>query len=169
MARRFHRTRHHFGRAASGWKGSAASAATGIGTGLALPYVVSTLPMLQTVGWWALPGAMALVGHFLKRKNPTIGGALLGIAGLQGLSAFQASRAQAKGYPSNAYADAGGPLTSYSDNVRTDAAPSMGTAQAAALLNSGTAMGLVGGDAGYSYADAGHSDAGADDAYGLVD
>jgi hypothetical protein len=158
--------RHHFHRHAAGWKGSLASAATGAATGVALPYVVSAAPFLQTTGWWAMPAAIILVGHFLKRKNPAIGGALLGIGGMSAYSAFQGSRGQAKGYPSGSYADAGAPL-SYNDNLRTDAAPSMNTAQAAALLNAGQgAMGVV--DSGAMY-DAGYAEAGADEAYGLVD
>ena len=163
MARRFHRIRHHArhhgGKMAAGWKGSAASVASGVGTAIALPYVASTVPFLSTVGWWAMPSALLLVGHFLKRKNPAIGGALLGIGGMSLYSAFQGSRATAKGYPSGNYADAGN--TSYSDNLRTDAAPSLNTAQAAALLNANpTSMGLV---------DAGYAEAGADEAYGLID
>jgi hypothetical protein len=155
---------------AGGWKGSLASAATGAATGVALPYVVSAAPFLQSTGWWTMPAALLLVGHFLKRKNPQIGGALLGIGGMSLYSAFQGSRSTgAKGIPSGAYADAGGPL-SYNDNLRTDAAPSMNTAQAAALLNAGGAMGMV--DVGQTmglYADAGYAEAGADEAYGLVD
>jgi hypothetical protein len=165
-----HRFRHHAGKAAHGWKGSLASAATGAATGIALPYVVSAVPQIQTYGWWAMPGALLLVGHFLKRKNPQIGGALLGIGGMSLYNAYQGSKAaQAHGYPSGAYADAGSPL-SYNDNLRTDAAPSMNTAQAAALLNAPGAMGMV--DAGQTmglYADAGYAEAGADEAYGLVD
>jgi hypothetical protein len=169
MARHFHHARHHAHRAAAGWKGSLASAATGAATGVALPYVVSAAPFLQSTGWWTMPAALLLVGHFLKRKNPQIGGALLGIGGMSLYSAFQGSRATAKGYPSSAYADAGGPL-SYNDNLRTDAAPSMNTAQAAALLNAPGAMGMV--DAGQTmglYQDTGYAEAGADEAYGLVD
>ena len=163
MARRFrHHVRHHGSRMASGWKGTAASAAAGVGTGIALPYITSSVPMLASAGWWAMPTALILVGHFLKRRNAAIGGALLGIGGMSLYSAFQGSRATAKGFPSGAYADAGGPLTSYSDNVRTDAAPSLGTAQAAALLNANPqTMGL--------YADAGMAEAAADEAYGLID
>jgi hypothetical protein len=168
MARRFHHIRHHGHKAAAGWKGSLASVAAGAGTGVALPYVISAAPFLQSTGWWAMPLATILVGHFLKPKNPAIGGALLGIGGMSAYSAFQGSRAQAHGYPSGAYADAGSPL-SYNDNLRTDAAPSMNTAQAAALLNA-SAMGMV--DAGQTrglYADAGYAEAGSDEAYGLVD
>lgn len=118
-----------------------------------------------------MPAAILLVGHFLKRKNPEIGGALLGIGGMSLYSAFQGSKttSTAKGYPSGAYADAGAPL-SYNDNLRTDAAPSLNTAQAAALLNAPGAMGIV--DAGQTmgiYADSGYAEAGADEAYGLVD
>lgn len=162
MAR--HHIRHHASRAAHGWKGSAASAATGVGTALALPYITSAVPQLSTFGWWAMPTALLLTGHFLKRKNPQIGGALLGIGGMSLYSAYQGSKT-AHGYPSGAYADAGAPLA-YNDNLRTDAAPSLNTAQAAALLNAPGAMGLV--DAGAVY-DAGMSEAGADEAYGLVD
>lgn len=166
MAKRFHRARHHAGRMAAGWKGSLASVATGAGTGVALPYVVSAAPFLQSTGWWTMPAAIILVGHFLKRKNPQIGGALLGIGGMSLYSAFQGSRSTAKGYPSGAYADAGAPLA-YNDNLRTDAAPSLNTAQAAALLNAPGAMGVVSPDSGWY--DAGFSEAGADEAYGLQD
>lgn len=169
MARHhFHRARHHAGRMASGWKGSLASAATGAATGVALPYVVSAVPALQTYGWWTMPAAILLTGHFLKKRNPQIGGALLGIGGMSLYSAYQGSKsgATAKGYPSGAYADAGGPL-SYNDNLRTDAAPSMNTAQAAALLNAGGAMGIYADSSGI--VDAGYAEAGADEAYGLVD
>lgn len=162
MAR--HHIRHHAHRAAAGWKGSAASAATGVATSIALPYINSAVPFLSQSGWWTMPAAILLVGHFLKRKNPQIGGALLGIGGMSLYSAFQGSRT-AKGYPSGAYADAGLPLA-YNDNLRTDAAPSLNTAQAAALLNAPGAMGLVGTEGIY---DAGMSEAGADEAYGLVD
>jgi hypothetical protein len=166
MARRFAHLRHHAGKAAHGWKGSLASAATGAATGMALPYVVSAVPQLQTTGWWAMPAALLLVGHFLKRKNPQIGGAMLGIGGMSLYSAYQGAHSKgASGYPSGSYADAGSPLA-YNDNLRTDAAPSLNTAQAAALLSGGTAMGVV--DSGGMY-DAGYAEAGADDAYGLVD
>jgi hypothetical protein len=161
-----HHIRHHAHRAAAGWKGSLASAATGAATGVALPYVVSAVPSLQTFGWWAMPSALLLVGHFLKRKNPQIGGALLGIGGMSLYSAFQGSRTTAKGYPSGAYADAGSPLA-YNDNLRTDAAPSLNTAQAAALLNAPGAMGVVSPDSGWY--DAGLAEAGTDEAYGLQD
>jgi hypothetical protein len=166
---RHHRIRHHAHRAAAGWKGSLASTATGVGTAIALPYINSAVPFLSQSGWWTMPAAILLVGHFLKRKNPQIGGALLGIGGMSLYSAFQGSRSTAKGYPSGAYADAGAPLA-YNDNLRTDAAPSLNTAQAAALLNASGAMGMV--DAGQTmglYADTGYAEAGADEAYGLVD
>jgi hypothetical protein len=146
-----------FGRSTTGWKGSAGSVAAGVGTGFALPYVASAVPQLSTWGWWAMPTAMIALGHFLKKKYPTIGGALLGIGGLQAYNAYLGSRG-AKGYPTDF--DAGS--TNYNDNNRTDSAPSMNTAQAAALLNASPSQVM-------GYAEAAFAEAGADEAYGLVD
>ena len=38
--------------------------------------------------WWATPLAMAFLGHFLTRKNPAIGHALVGVAGYMGAMAY---------------------------------------------------------------------------------
>jgi hypothetical protein len=153
MARRFHRVRHYAGNAVSGWKGSAIAVASGAGAGLAAPYAMR-VEFLQT-NWWAMPAAFALVGHFLARKHPAVGGALMGVAGYWGYAAASnanaAPTATAKGF-----LDAG--QLSYNDNVGTDAAPGLGTAQAAMLISG--AQGFDQGD----YA----GDAGAlQDAYGL--
>lgn len=131
MARRFHRVRHHGGRALAGGKGSLVALGTGAGTSLASSYVIGAVPFLGGA-WWAMPAALAVVGHFLKRKNPAIGGALLGIAGYWGMSQYSATRpiATTKGYD-DAGAFGG---VSYNDNIGTDAAPALNTAQAAALV-----------------------------------
>jgi hypothetical protein len=109
-----------------------------------------------------MPIALAMVGHFLKRKNPTIGGALLGVGGYWAYTGFMANRSTAKGFIDAGFIDAGytsmsryapggsdaGILTSYNDNVGTAAAPALGTAQAAMLMTPGTAMGMQDGDVG---------------------
>ena len=144
MARRFHRARHHAGKALSGGKGSIFSLATGGAVGLASTYAVSAVPWLGQT-WWAMPAALGLVGHFLKRKNPAIGGALLGVAGYWGYSGMMVNRATAtaKGFIDAGWVDSGAlqpggsDAGAYNDNIGTDASPAMGTAHAAMLLSPG--------------------------------
>jgi hypothetical protein len=137
------------------------SVASGAAVGVAAPYAISNFSFLQA-NWWTMPLAMALVGHFLQRKNAAVGGALMGVAGYWGYTGFQNSRgapATAKGF-----IDAGA-LVNYNDSMGTDAAPQMGTAQAAMLIDPrGSAM--AAGLDQPNFVDAG--DAGAMyDAYGL--
>jgi len=141
MARRFHRTRHHLGNATRGAKGSAISLATGAGIGAASGYAFSAIPFLAT-NWWAMPAATALIGHFLKRKNPVIGDALIGTAGFLLYSAYMANKSGAKGFvdagamlPGSSDAGALFGASSYNDSRMTDASPNMGTAQAAMLMD----------------------------------
>lgn len=147
MARRFHRVRHHAGRAAAGAKGSVVSVGTGAAVGALSVYAVSAVPFLGQA-WWTMPVALATLGHFLKRKNPTIGGALLGIGGYWGYTGFMNNRTSAKGFIDAGFIDAGryqpggSDAGAYNDNIGTDASPAMGTAQAAMLLTPGSnAMG----------------------------
>jgi hypothetical protein len=136
-----------FGRLAQGAKGSLVSVATGGAVGLASGYALSAVPFLGQA-WWTMPLALAAVGHFLKRKNPTVGGALLGVGGYWAYTGFMANKAtaSAKGFIDAGFIDAGryaiggsdaGALgtTSYNDSVGTDAAPALGTAQAAMLIS----------------------------------
>lgn len=143
MARRFHRTRHHLSNATRGAKGSAISLATGAGIGAASGYAFSAIPFLAT-NWWAMPAATALIGHFLKRKNPVIGDALIGTAGFLLYSAYMANKSSAttKGFidagamlPGSSDAGALFGASSYNDSRMTDASPAMGTAQAAMLMD----------------------------------
>jgi hypothetical protein len=145
-------------RFASGSKGSVASLATGGGVGALSGYALSAVPWLGQA-WWTMPTALALLGHFLKRKNPTIGGALLGVSGYWAYTGFMANKATttAKGFIDAGFIDAGavgryapggsdaGALggVSYNDNIGTAAAPALGTAQAAMLMgtSNGGAMG----------------------------
>lgn len=146
MARRFSRV-------TQGAKGSLMSIGTGGAVGLVSGYALSAVPFLGQA-WWTMPVALAAVGHFLKRKNPTIGGALLGVSGYWAYTGFmaQSSTQAAKGFIDAGFIDAGryaaggsdaGAL-SYNDNIATDAAPGLGTAQAAMLLapSRGNAMGI---------------------------
>jgi len=150
MARRFHRVRHHASRAAAGWKGSAMSVGAGAATGIASNYAISAVPFLGQA-WWTMPAAMAVVGHFLKRKYPAVAGAFLGIAGYWGYNTYMQQKSggapSAKGL--GEMTDAGA-LMRYNDTAATSAAPALETAQAAALMG-GSASGMT--DAG-DYSDA---------------
>lgn len=136
-----------FGRLAQGAKGSVVSVATGGAVGLVSGYALSAVPFLGQA-WWTMPLALAAVGHFLTRKNPKVGGALLGVGGYWAYTGFMANRAttSAKGFVDAGFLDAGryavggsdaGALgsSSYNDNVATDASPALGTAQAAMLIS----------------------------------
>lgn len=157
-----------FGKFASGGKGSVVSLGSGAAVGLVSGYAMSALPFLGQA-WWTMPIALGLVGHFLKKKNPALGGALLGVGGYWGYTGFMANRssATAKGWVDAGFLDAGryaiggSDCGAYNDSVGTDASPAMGTAQAAMLLTPGrNAM-------GYEY----HDDSAEliSDAYGLAD
>jgi hypothetical protein len=136
-----------FGRVAQGGKASALSVASGAGVGLVSVYAMSAVPWLGQA-WWTMPVALALVGHFLKRKNPALGGALLGVGGYWGYTGFMANRAAATakgwvdagwmgGSDAGRYHPGGSDAGAYNDNIGTDAAPALGTAQAAMLLSPG--------------------------------
>lgn len=141
-----------FGRLAQGGKASLISMGTGGAVGFASGYALSAVPWLGQA-WWTMPAALGILGHFLKRKNPTVGGALLGVGGYwlyTGFMANRASMAGAKGFIDAGFIDAGryapggsdaGALTSYNDNIGTAAAPALGTAQAAMLMQGSSAMG----------------------------
>lgn len=154
--RRFHRARHHAGRAMSGGKGTVIGVAAGAAAAVVSGYAQTAIPFLSSAGWWAMPAALALVGHFLKRRNPTIGGAIIGIAGYQAYANYLQSHA-AKGFSEAGamnYADAGAlygePASRYIDSPRTVA--SMGTSagnDGAGMLVNRETMGV--GDAGELY------------------
>lgn len=138
-----------FGRALSGGKGSIVSLGSGAAVGLVSGYAMSALPFLGQA-WWTMPIALGLVGHFLKKKNPALGGALLGVGGYWGYTGFMANKASvsAKGWVDAGFLDAGryaiggSDAGAYNDSIGTDASPAMGTAQAAMLLVPGrNAMG----------------------------
>lgn len=136
MARRFHR---HLGAATKGLKGSAFSLATGAASSTAVSYAATAVPFLAS-NWWAMPAAVALVGHFLKRRNPAIGDALLGVAGGLLYTQYMANRGGAKGFidagamlPGSSDAGAFLGSSSYNDGIGTSASPAMGTAEAAML------------------------------------
>jgi hypothetical protein len=135
----------------SGAKGSLIGAASGAATAAVSGYASTAIPFLTSGGWWAMPAALLLVGHFLKRKNPTIGGAILGIAGYQAYANFLAAKASApsaKGFidaGAFAYGDAGilnspSDVTRYQDNpgtvssLQTQSGQNMGT-DAGMLVN----------------------------------
>jgi hypothetical protein len=148
--RRFHRARHHAGRAAAGAKGTLIGAAAGAATAVVGGYAQSAIPFLSTAGWWAMPAALALVGHFLKRKNPTIGGSMIGIAGFMAYGNYVQSHASsgAKGFvDAGAFIDAGAmSSTMYNDSPGTTASLGTGSGRNAGMLMNHEVMGF--GDAG---------------------
>jgi len=143
----------------SGGKGTVIGVAAGAAAAVVSGYAQSAIPFLSTAGWWAMPAALALVGHFLKRKNPTIGGAIIGIAGYQAYANYVQSHAvggTAKGFvDAGAFADAGALYNEpgsmrYVDSPNTVA--SMGTGSGrdgAGMLVNRETMGV--GDAGELY------------------
>lgn len=156
--RRFHRARHHAGRAMSGGKGTVIGVASGAAAAVVSGYAQTAIPFLATAGWWAMPAALALVGHFLKRRNPTIGGAIIGIAGYQAYANYVQSHATggtAKGFAeAGAYADAGALYNEpgavrFIDSPRTVASMGTSSGQDASMLVNRETMGV--GDAGELY------------------
>lgn len=122
------------------------SVGAGAATGVASTYAISAVPFLGQA-WWTMPAAMAVMGHFLKRKYPAIGGAMLGIAGYWGYNTYLQQKGGAKGLEGG---DAGnlvvgdaGALVRYNEGIATSAAPALETAQAAALVG-GTGFGASG-------------------------
>lgn len=156
MARRFHRARHHAGRAASGWKGSLMGLGGGAVISFGTSMATSRVDFLKaSQNWWATPAILAVLGHFLKNKSPALGYALLGIAGAVGVENFTHSPTNAAGWNAP-LGGAGG----YNDNQLTDASPGTNAALngAAALVGGPYGAGAVPGDyssAGMLYSDGG--------------
>jgi len=73
---RLHHVRHILG----GAKGSAMVAAGGAGSYFLAKFASEKVEFLRSQ-WYMLPAAMAVGGHFLKRKNAALGAGLLGAAG----------------------------------------------------------------------------------------
>jgi len=105
-----------------------------------------------------MPAALGIAGHFLRRKNPAIGGALIGIAGYQGYANYMAANpgkggATTQGFTDAGYMDAGqlvtpgGGASQYNENANTGSA--YRTSNAGMLMNN-EVMGM-GGDAGRVY------------------
>lgn len=149
--RRFHRVRHHAGRAGAGAKGTVLGVASGAAAAVVAGYSQAMIPFLSSGGWWVMPAALALVGHFLKRRNPIVGGAVIGIAGYQAYSNFVASKATtgAKGFTDAGampWSDAGAMVistpTSYIDSPGTVASLGTVAGGGAGMLYTKEAMGV---------------------------
>jgi hypothetical protein len=151
MARRFG---HHARGAARGAKGTAIGVAVGAGSALAVGKAMSISFLSPTTHWWAMPAALAVAGHFLKRKNAMIGDALIGIAGYQGYSNFiSRPPAAAKGFIDAGFIDAGNLVspgsTNYMDSPGTTSSLGTSASQNAGMLVNREVMGY--GDAGALY------------------
>ncbi len=97
------------GKLAAGGKGSAMAAGTG-----ALLYELEFrgLSKIETLNdpekWWLKPVLYILAGHFAKRKNATIGAALLGAGGYAGAQSYEIhSQSKPAEGVSRTWADAG--------------------------------------------------------------
>lgn len=178
MARRFHRARHHAGRAASGWKGSAMGLASGAVISFGTSMATSRIDFLKASNnWWATPAILGALGHFIKRRSPTLGGALLGIAGAVAVENYTKNPTNAAGFSSilgNAgsvpgdYSNAG----AYNDYQNTDASARTNAAfnrgpEAAALIGGPYGAGMLYNDGGMPVGASGMGDA--DDMMGLQD
>ncbi len=142
--RRFHRVRHHGGKMAEGWKGSLMGLGTGAAVSFGTSFATSRIDFLKASNnWWATPVALAAVGHFLKRKNPALGYAILGIAGAVGVENFTHTPTNAAGFDAG-IGDAG---LLFSENQSTDASPMTNSGMNPALPAPG-ASALMGGDYG---------------------
>jgi hypothetical protein len=87
--------------AAAGWKDSAKAAGAGAASFYVADFASQKVEALRK-DWWALPVAMAVGGHFLRRKSQVAGLAMLGAAGYQGALSYkmkQALDAQNKNAP----------------------------------------------------------------------
>lgn len=83
LKRAAHYARTHHGKVTKGAKGSAMSTGVGAATYFATQYAVGHVPLLQS-RWWAPAVALAVGGHFLKRKSHDAGTALCAIGGYIG-------------------------------------------------------------------------------------
>lgn len=148
MARRFHRVRHYAGKTAAGWKGSAMGVAAGAATSFGVSMATSRIDFLKaSQNWWATPIGLAVIGHFVKRKSPPLGYALLGIAGAVGVENFTHTPTNAQGFDAGigdagaihqGYADAG---TLFNENQSTDASPLTNSGMNALPAGAGALMG----------------------------
>lgn len=91
--------------ASRGGKGSAISALTGAMAYYAGNFAGDKIDFLKSHPL-ALPGAMALAGHFLKRKNHDAGTALIGAGGFAGAMAFSQMQLAQANKPTSGF-DAG--------------------------------------------------------------
>jgi hypothetical protein len=92
--------------AAKGAKGSALAVGTGAASQYLFAYISQQSSFMRS-NWYVTPAAMAVAGHFLKRKNYDAGAALLGAAGFAGATAHQASRFAPSPAPASGWDDAG--------------------------------------------------------------
>lgn len=98
MAR--HRVRHHATRvyhaakrAGAGARGSAMTAGAGAAAFFAAEFANQHVKMLSS-HYLATPAALAVGGHFLKRKYPTLGAGMLGAAGWSAAANYRIYQAQ---------------------------------------------------------------------------
>ncbi len=141
--RRFHRVRHHAGRAAAGWKGSLMGLGAGAVVSFGTSFATSRIDFLKaSQNWWATPTALAVLGHFLKNRNPALGYAILGIAGAVGVENFTKTPTNAMGFGAG-LGDAG---LLFNANQGTDASPGTNAAQNVTQGATGFTVGL--GDTG---------------------
>ncbi len=110
MKKRFHRVKHHAGRAASGAKGTAMGAAAGGAAAYAVGQLAAHVEFIRS-NWYAPALALMAAGHFLKRKHAAVGQSVIGAAGAIGYYSYalthQTTVGTASGYQEASGADAG--------------------------------------------------------------
>lgn len=132
--------KHHARSAGKGAKGSAIAVGVGAVAEYAGTMAVQKIEMLQKHPY-AGPIALAVAGHFGKRKNHDAGTAALGAAGFWAAMTYAAQQGapaggQAKGWGDAGAFNAGNPdagALQFTENASSAAAPSLETASAAAM------------------------------------
>ena len=109
MAKRRHTKRHHIVRhargMATGAKATGISALSGAATSIVIGKIQENVSFLQS-NWYASPIVTLLAGHFIKRKMPEVGAAMIGVAGAMAVRNYAKTGGSGSAFLANA-ADAG--------------------------------------------------------------
>jgi hypothetical protein len=100
LRRAAHYVKRHHGKVTSGAKGTAVAAAVGAASYFLLQKVSENSEFVRTK-WWAPAGVAVIGGHFIKRRYPTIGNAMIAVGGYVGGLTYainNQAQATAKGY-----------------------------------------------------------------------
>ena len=90
--RRFHRVRHHAANAMRGGKTTAIQALVGAVTAFAIGKTAEHVQFIRD-NWYGPPALLVGVGHFVKRKHPAVGSAIVATGGAVGYYGYALSHA----------------------------------------------------------------------------